>query len=96
MANPSIYAAFERMWQHVIAAIGSKANLDHNHDDEYYTELEIDGMFAEIGDKADAEHTHDIDDIKTTSGTLSDDLVSIDDAIKGKTQVQIVTWGVDD
>lgn len=25
MANPSIYAAFERMWQHIIAAIGNKA-----------------------------------------------------------------------
>ena len=25
MANPSIYAAFERMWQHVVAAIGNKA-----------------------------------------------------------------------
>lgn len=26
MANTSIYAAFERMWQHVIAALGSKAD----------------------------------------------------------------------
>lgn len=26
MANPSIYAAFERMWQHVTAALGSKAS----------------------------------------------------------------------
>ena len=28
MANPSIYAAFERMWQHVTAALGSKASKD--------------------------------------------------------------------
>ena len=42
MANSSIYAAFERMWQHVIAALGNKANLDHAHDDIYYTKEEID------------------------------------------------------
>ena len=28
MANPSIYAAFERMWQHITAALGNKANRD--------------------------------------------------------------------
>lgn len=28
MANPSIYAAFERMWQHFTAALGSKASKD--------------------------------------------------------------------
>lgn len=28
MANPSIYAAFERMWQHIVAALGSKANKE--------------------------------------------------------------------
>lgn len=26
MANTSILAAFERMWQHTVAALGSKAN----------------------------------------------------------------------
>ena len=90
MANPSIYAAFERMWQHVIAAIGSKANLDHNHDDEYYTEVEIDAMFAEVGGKADAEHTHVIDDVENLQVNLDE----INDSITQK--VQIITWGVDD
>lgn len=37
MANSSIYAAFERMWQHIIAKIGTKADLIHSHD-EYLTE----------------------------------------------------------
>ena len=37
MANSSIYAAFERMWQHIIAKIGTKADLIHAHD-EYLTE----------------------------------------------------------
>ena len=31
MANPSIYAAFERMWAHVINRIGQKADVVHNH-----------------------------------------------------------------
>jgi hypothetical protein len=32
MANPSIYAAFERMWQYVLAKVESKANITHTHD----------------------------------------------------------------
>ena len=28
MANPSIYAAFERMWFHITAALGNKASKD--------------------------------------------------------------------
>ena len=28
MINPSIYAAFERMWQHIVSALGNKANRD--------------------------------------------------------------------
>jgi hypothetical protein len=31
MANSSILAAFERMWQHIVVAISGKANEDHNH-----------------------------------------------------------------
>ena len=42
MANPSIYAAFERMWQHVVAVVGNKSDIGHTHDDKYYTEEEID------------------------------------------------------
>ena len=28
MANASIYAAFERMWQHVVSAFASKADVE--------------------------------------------------------------------
>ena len=31
MANTSILAAFERMWQHVVAALGNKADTGHGH-----------------------------------------------------------------
>lgn len=55
MANPSIFAAFERMWQHVIAAVGSKANIDHTHD-EYCTEIDVD---TKLESKSDTNHNHD-------------------------------------
>ena len=41
MANASILAAFERMWQHVLAVIGNKADATHTHDDTYYTKTEL-------------------------------------------------------
>lgn len=46
MANQSILAAFERMWQHVVNALSNKADAEHNHDDAYYTESEIDAMLV--------------------------------------------------
>ena len=59
MANQSIFNAFERMWQHVIAKVGSKADLIHNHDDIYYTEDEVDAAINEIAtSKADVDHNH--------------------------------------
>lgn len=48
MANTSIKAAFERMWQHVIAKLGDKANIDHNHNEMYYTESEIDSKISAV------------------------------------------------
>ena len=56
MANTSILAAFERMWQHVSTLVSSKANVDHSHDDFYYTESEIDNK---LSDKAELIHSHD-------------------------------------
>ena len=32
MANNSIYSAFERMWQHVLNALGNKSDVGHTHD----------------------------------------------------------------
>lgn len=39
-------------------AIDGKSNSDHNHDDEYYTETEIDSKLAS---KSDIDHNHDND-----------------------------------
>lgn len=33
--NTSILAAFERMWQHIIARLAYKAEAEHSHDDRY-------------------------------------------------------------
>lgn len=32
MANTSILAAFERMWHHVVTALGNKSDIEHTHD----------------------------------------------------------------
>lgn len=48
MANPSIYAAFERMWQHIIAKLGTKADDNHTHD---YATTSSNG-FMSTADKA--------------------------------------------
>ena len=58
MANTSILAAFERMWQHVISAIGTKSDLNHTHNDIYYTEAEVD---SKLSGKSDSSHKHDSD-----------------------------------
>lgn len=41
MANQSILAAFERMWQHVVAALGSKSDISHNHTVASITDLTV-------------------------------------------------------
>lgn len=66
MANTSILAAFERMWQHVTAAIGSKSDLNHNHNDLYYTEAEVDNKIS----------THKHDDLYDAKGSASSALSS--------------------
>ena len=48
MSNPSILAAFERMWHYTVAALGRKADIDHNHDDRYYTKAEIDAKYSYV------------------------------------------------
>lgn len=59
MANSSILAAFERMWQHVVAALSGKADISHNHDDTY-KKTEVDSA---LGGKANVSHTHAITDV---------------------------------
>lgn len=42
MANASILAAFERMWQHIVVALGNKSDIDHTHDEMIlYTEQSL-------------------------------------------------------
>ena len=48
MANTSLLAAFERMWQHVTYALSGKSDISHNHDDTYYTESEIDTKISSV------------------------------------------------
>ena len=57
MANPSIYAVFERMWQHVLVKFNN------------YVSIEVFNDHA--SNKADLEHTHNTDHI--TSGILNVD-----------------------
>lgn len=48
MANTSLLAAFERMWQHVTYALSGKSDISHNHNDTYYTESEIDTKISSV------------------------------------------------
>lgn len=41
MANQSILAAFERMWQYVVAELGNKSNISHNHTVANITDLTV-------------------------------------------------------
>lgn len=55
MINSSIFAAFERMWQHITARLANKADANHNHEGLYITEAEVNDKLA---GKADADHNH--------------------------------------
>ena len=68
MANASIYAGFERMWQYLLAKVGTKADANHAHDDIYYTETEVDKKVDEVQAYVDTQ----IGDI----GTILDEINS--------------------
>lgn len=62
MTNNSIKAAFQRFWEHVVARLDDKADVNHthdyadsvhNHDDIYYTESEIDAKLSEVSESID-------------------------------------------
>ena len=71
MSNTSILAAFERMWQHVVNVLNGKADVGHNHDDKYYTEIEID---TKLANKSDTTHKHD--NLYDTKGSADTALAS--------------------
>lgn len=77
MANQSIYTAFETMWQHIVAKVGTKADLNHNHDDLYYTEVEMD---TALNNKADKNHTHDEYETKADASIKYDEQKSYTDS----------------
>ena len=67
MANTSILAAFERMWQHVVTLVSNKSDSNHNHNDIYFTEEKLN---EKLSSKADTTHNHDNDyDAKGASDT---------------------------
>lgn len=41
MANSSIFAAFERMWQHIVVALAGKAEALHTHEISNINNLQI-------------------------------------------------------
>ena len=57
MANQSIFAAFERMWQHVTSALSTKSDASHAHDDIYYTKQEVDTAITNVDIDLDTELT---------------------------------------
>lgn len=90
MANTSIYAAFERMWQHIIANLGQKSDISHDHDDTYYTEPEID---TKLASKADTTHNHDSD--YDAIGSATDSLNSAKSYTDSKVANLVSTEAVD-
>ena len=82
MTNSSIYAAFERMWQHIVAKIGGKADIAHEHDDLYYTKIDVDTKvenLASASDVTSAIATHNSsanshEDIRITLAEVKEDV----------------------
>lgn len=102
MANTSILAAFERMWQHIVVALSEKSNINHTHEvDDFVnfpSSMPADGGNADtLGGRSAAEFASasDVNDLKEKVGTtpVSD---QINAAVAQKSQVQIITWEVDD
>lgn len=74
MANKSILAAFERMWQHIVAALGTKSDVSHTHneylvaDDISYVNENFNGIDNRMRDISNTMKSHhDNDDIHITA-----------------------------
>lgn len=70
MANASILAAFERMWQHVINKLSEKSDVSHTHDERYYTESEIDTKLSPLATSTSV--TNSISTHNTATGAHAD------------------------
>lgn len=79
MANTSILAAFERMWQHIVNALSNKADKVHNHDDAYYTESEVDTKILDINTSVS-----NIYETKTDAAVKLDEAKAYADSISHK------------
>ena len=87
MANSSIYAAFERMWQHVVAALGNKSDTTHDHDSKYDAIGAADTALTSANAYTDSEITEWVGD-KTVSEQIGDALSEINYpviSVNGKT-----------
>lgn len=70
-----------------------KANADHNHNDIYYTETEIDSKVSAINTSI----SNSLNEAKSYSNSnLNIAQTYTDSAVAQKTQVQIITWEDDD
>lgn len=76
MANSSILAAFERMWQHIAVALNNKSDANHSHGDIYAAKDELTAVSNLVGDtsvssqiskaienKSDDDHTHTAEEV---------------------------------
>lgn len=81
MANNSIYAAFERMWQHITTALATKSDTSHNHNDIY----DAKGSAGAALESAKA-YTDDVkNDLLNGAGTAYDTLKELGDLIDENT-----------
>lgn len=76
MLNPSIFAAFERMWQHVVAKLSTKAEANHNHDDNYDEKGAATGALNQVIGDLSAHNTSDSahNDIRALISALTERL----------------------
>lgn len=96
MANQSILAAFERFWQHTIAKLGNKADIDHTHDvvtsaiqdgngnvitSTYETKNDASSKLTEAKSYADSAATTVKNDLLNGAGEAYDTLKELGDLI---------------
>lgn len=93
MANISILAAFERMWQHITTALNNKSDISHNHNDIYDA---VGSADAALTSAKSYSNTNLASAKSYSDANLVSAKTYTDNAITQKTQVQIITWGDDD